>query len=255
MSNAIKPTLEEIISTLEHSNLATVIVEGNEDIIIYRNLEKRLVNIDVLPVYGRKIVLDVFEEKQNNPKLKNKKIAFIADKDVWCNIGIPNEFNDSSLIFTQGYSLENDVFIDYDCQGIINNNENKSQFNVNKLNFIQWYALALQATLNNMDERQSSTSAPAVHSDRKLSKHPDEVLNNFQNLSQLRPEESFPQVLKDQLIDGFPLTIRGKSLMALFVKSCSNHKTLGIFESVAERPGQYIEEIFEQVAAYFENSN
>lgn len=255
MSNAIKPTLEEIISTLERSNLVTVIVEGNEDIIIYRSLEKRLVGIDVLPVYGRKIVLDIFEEKQNNPKLKNKKIAFIADKDIWCNTGIPNKFNDSSLIFTKGYSLENDVFVDYNCQNIINSNGNKNEFDLNKSKFIQWYTLALQATLNNIDERQSSTSAPAVHCDRKLSKHPIEVLNNFHKLSQLHPEEDFPQVLKEQLIEDFPLTIRGKSLLALFVKSCPNHKTLGIFESVAERPGQSVEEIFEQVAIYFENSN
>ena len=32
MSDAIKPTLEEIISTLEHSSLATVIVEGNRSL-------------------------------------------------------------------------------------------------------------------------------------------------------------------------------------------------------------------------------
>ena len=228
---------------------------SNEDIIIYRNLEKNLIGIDVLPVYGRKTVLDIFEEKQSNPKLKNKKIAFIADKDVWCNIGIPNKFTDSSLIFTTGYSLENDVFVDYNCQNIINNNENKSEFDLNKLKFIQWYALALQATLNNIDERQLSTSASAVHSDRKLSKHPNEVLNNFQNLSELKSNETFPQLLEEQLISEFPLTIRGKSLMALFVKSCSNHKTLGIFESVAERPGHYIDKIFEQVTVYFKNIN
>lgn len=251
MSDMIKPTFDEIISTLEHSSLATIIVEGIDDIIIYRKLESILEGVDVLPVYGRKNVLDIFDEKERNPKLKNKKIVFIADKDIWCNIGVPKNYIDPSLVFTSGYSIENDIFIDYNCQKIIDNNKNKQEFNDDKAKFINWYALALQETLTNINIKTTLGINSNIHPDRNLSKHPHEVLNNFNSLSMLKTNEKFPYNLVQSLNDDFPLTIRGKSLIALFIKSCSHHKSLGLFESVAERPGFNIERIFSDVSKNF----
>jgi hypothetical protein len=64
-------SLEEWIALLERSVLPTIIIEGRDDVIVYREFEKKL-NVDVLPVGGRNTILEIFKEKAINPKLANK---------------------------------------------------------------------------------------------------------------------------------------------------------------------------------------
>ena len=120
MSNHIKMTECEIISLLERSSLPiSILIEGKDDIIIYRRLEHYLdTDVDVLGVGGRSILLSIFNKQTQGEILKNKNIIYIADKDIWFNIGIPEAYQNPKLIFTSGYSIENDIFIDYKCNEI-----------------------------------------------------------------------------------------------------------------------------------------
>ena len=89
-----------------------VIVEGVDDIIVYRiliNLYKTL-GIQVIPAGGRDKVLEVFDEIKSTNNIN--KTIFIVDKDLWVFRGIPTEYQHERIITTSGYSIENDVFID-----------------------------------------------------------------------------------------------------------------------------------------------
>lgn len=236
----VELTLEEIIATLEHSNLPAIVVEGKDDIIIYRELEN-LVEADVISAGGRYTVLEIFKNKLINPKLKNKKIVFIADKDTWVNTGIPDEYQHNDLIFTKGYSIENDVFMDYACEQIISRDSDKQKtFEEEKQKFIYWYALALQNTLNsgNFINREISTS---VHY----------LFNQYNEFSQLQENESYPTELKEDLEKNYALNIRGKSLLELFGRTFKEHKSRAMFEAIAVRPSDCINRIFDDVKRLF----
>lgn len=240
----VELTLEEHISELEHSNLPTIIVEGKDDIIIYRQLEN-IVNADVKPVHGRNNILAIFHNFLTNPKLRNKKILFIADKDTWVNTAVPVEYQHHTLIFTEGYSIENEVFIDYSCEKIIysgGDTAKKLRFDDEKQKFIYWYALALQSTLNgsNLPNRELSTG---VH----------HVLNEYSKFSSLHVNEIFPTQLQNDLIQNYTLKLRGKSLLELFTKTYNNHKPRGMFEQIAVDPRNQIKTLFSKVEYAFNN--
>ena len=105
-SEKISLTLEEIISTLQHSSLPTVITEGKDDIIVYRKLEDAFldINISVLAVNGRSCLLELF--KRRYEIRSPNKLAFIADRDHWIFTGIPTAYKANNLFFTHGYSVE-----------------------------------------------------------------------------------------------------------------------------------------------------
>ncbi len=233
--------VNDYINTLKNSNMPTVIVEGKDDIVIYRHLEDVL-DIDVLAVGGRKEVLKIFDEIANDPQLQDKTLIFIADKDTWCNTGIPLEYQADNLIFTTGYSLENDVFIDHECQKIIDNHQNKSQFYQDKEKFIQWYALALQARINKLNPMPNT---------RDLSTSPFHLLKGYDEFIELLANETYPTELQQRLTEEFPLTIHGKSLLTLFIKNCKEFKVQAMFQTVVVKRGDNIERIFTDVKKAF----
>ena len=235
-------SLEEWVALLERSMLPTIIIEGSDDVLVYREFEKKL-NVDVLPVGGRNTILEIFKEKNTNPKLANKNIIFIADLDTWVYQGLPDEYNSPTLIFTNGYSIENDILRDYGCEDILINTPNiyqKYKEDISK--FIQWYALALQSMIQNINQDNKY---------RKLSTHPQNILNDFDNFKCLLESECYPESLINELTGDYLRLIRGKSLLAIFTKNLNHHKEKAIFESIAIRPGKYIQRIFDDVSISF----
>ncbi|HFC8826111.1 hypothetical protein ACTHR3_10810 [Neisseria sp. P0005.S008] len=235
-------SLEEWVALLERSMLPTIIIEGSDDVLVYREFEKKL-NVDVLPVGGRNTILEIFKEKNTNPKLANKNIIFIADLDTWVYQGLPDEYNSSTLIFTNGYSIENDILRDYGCENIlINTPDIYQKYKEDVSKFIQWYALALQSMIQNINQDNKY---------RKLSTHPQNILNDFDNFKRLLEGECSPESLINELTGDYLRLIRGKSLLAIFTKNLNHHKEKAIFESIAIRPGKYIQRIFDDVSINF----
>ena len=172
-------TENEIIATLERSSFpVTILIEGEDDVIIYRRLEQYLsTDVDVLGVGGRNTILSIFEKQIIKGEiLKDKNIIYIADKDIWVNIGIPIEFKNNKIIFTTGYSIENDVFIDAKCDDIIDASDKKQLYADDLQTFLKWYSLALQTTIANIGTGQD------IPSNRAIGKHPLEVFNKFSSL-------------------------------------------------------------------------
>ncbi|MEG9498739.1 DUF4435 domain-containing protein [Mannheimia indoligenes] len=223
-------SLDEYISVLNHSNLPnTVIVEGKDDIKLYRILEKSGINI--FPVGGRNTLLRIFEERH---RLKCDNIAFIADKDIWVNIGVPPEYINEKLIFTSGYSIENDVFMDFKCEDILSEKENYDSYKSDLEKYIHWYTLAIYR----LDEYDKNL---------EIAKHPNEIINKFDIFEEDKYLENYPSNLKAEIRQGYPLSIRGKSLIDLFLRNAKGHSIISIFDSIAARLGEKINSLFENV--------
>lgn len=105
--------VKQAIGTLSRSTLPTVVVEGENDPPIYRKIEDLLGKdpyIDSLPVGGRDNLLEIYERKEEFPQVP---VAFMADPDMWV---LEDPFNMlktyEDIIWTAGYSLENDLYAD-----------------------------------------------------------------------------------------------------------------------------------------------
>lgn len=101
------PTADELIALIRKSHLPTVIVEGDDDARVVRWLEEKTgaTQMSFLEVGGRTNLLRLHARRR---ELAPARVTFLADRDVWVVCGIPAGFDD--LIWTNGYSLENDVF-------------------------------------------------------------------------------------------------------------------------------------------------
>ncbi|MEP3946650.1 hypothetical protein [Ascidiaceihabitans sp.] len=136
-------TVDEITSTIKRSNLFNVIVEGRDDIVAFRVLERKLhlagyQNVSLISAGGRTKLLDIYRNLVDDPSLS--RCVFICDKDLWVFSGVPEEFDCAELIKTDGYSIENDLLRDYPPQQFMNADE-LLEFSNEFLYFTQWYSL------------------------------------------------------------------------------------------------------------------
>lgn len=100
------PTVDELVETLKHSRIPTVLVEGPDDMTVYRWIEDRhgASGASVLPCGGRSNLLQIFKRKHEFPNIKT---AFVADQDLFYFLAVPLEYK--GIIWTSGYSIENDI--------------------------------------------------------------------------------------------------------------------------------------------------
>ncbi len=233
-------TVGEVIGLLKKTSLTTLVVEGSDDMIVYRRFEDSLahVGVSVLPVGGRKKVLEVFDRRAEIPI--SVRTMFIADQDTWVNTGIPVAYADQSLLFTDGYSIENDVYRDGELWNLLQVNE-RLAFEAELEKFIDWYALAISRHL--------------LGAAQQISLHPDHVLNplNRPALLALQPAESYPAALKQTIQGDYGRLLRGKSLLALLLRHTNakgrgvRHSDSGLFEMVAVRPGALLTRLRHQI--------
>jgi hypothetical protein len=100
-------TPDEIISSIKKTTIPTLCVEGVQDKHALRLFEKMIgINGSILPCKGRN---NLFEVWKRRAEFGDKKVAFLADKDLYVFGKIPSEYN--GIIFTYGYSLENDILL------------------------------------------------------------------------------------------------------------------------------------------------
>ena len=106
--------VDEIVTLLKGTNIPTVLVEGRDDINVFRFIEKRVAysvkEINFIPCGGKEILFNVYRRKNEFP---SKKVAFLADRDM-------NLFKDRTkhlkeIVWTKGYCIENDIFAGSKC--------------------------------------------------------------------------------------------------------------------------------------------
>jgi hypothetical protein len=98
-------TTEEIIALVNRSTLPVVLVEGKTDAAILRLLESFIGEIgSILPCGGRQTLFQLVERSE---EITNARIAFLADQDMFCING--GHLAHPKLVYTWGYSIENDI--------------------------------------------------------------------------------------------------------------------------------------------------
>lgn len=236
----IEITVHEIITLLNHSSLPTIIVEGNDDLIVYRTIETALneYSFSILPVGGREKALEVFNRRG---EIKSTQfLFFIVDKDCWVYSDVPKEFQHDAIICTDGYSIENDIIVDSNIICTIAG-DHKYVFEEKLDKFTYWYALAVDRFL------RGEVSV--------LKESPDKILSDekYQQYVILKNDEEYPESLKNKIRSDYIKLIRGKSLLSLIVRVLNNRQnsarydTKAIFEMVSVRPGDKIKNIISKI--------
>ena len=106
-------TVEDLVTTLRLSKKSNIVVEGKNDEIIYRSLVDRLgiFDVDFFSAGSRKTLLHLYEKfsrYESEGDFRHAPVAFIADRDMWLFRSIPARYDD--IIWTEGYSIENDLY-------------------------------------------------------------------------------------------------------------------------------------------------
>jgi hypothetical protein len=217
-------TVEDAIATLSHSNLPTVITEGRDDYRVLRRVEKRLtdVGVDFSPLSGRETVLAVWEQL---PKARQSTVLALVDLDEWIYKGIPTQYVGDNLIYTVGYSIENDILLDCDIEEFLDDHE-----------VIAFTSDLCHVSADHAIQIERCKSGQSY----LLKRHVNEIINEQDKSPFLTPHELNTQaVLKSH----FRQFMRGKSVFELIIRQTTkkgrhvnlNYKHLYEFASV--RPG------------------
>lgn len=204
-----RPTVEELFETLKRTSLPTVLVEGKNDIIFYRDVEEDLrdIGVDMLPAGNKDAVLKLRELLRD--QRTGAPIAFVVDNDLWVHTGIPNQDQFEDVITTQGYSIENDLFVDGELLKLLAQAELQA-FHAEVQKFCEWYALAVDRYLRNQ-------ASP-------FRTHPGKVLDDrdyYKADLTLKVGEVYPDKLLEAISADFGRVLRGKSLFAILHRQLS----------------------------------
>lgn len=202
-------TPDEAIETLRRSHIPTVVTEGADDYEVYRRLEASLDDLGVsfFPVGGRNTVLEIFERRK---EIGRNDIVFVVDRDMYVYAGIPNEYNHRKIIFTDGYSIENDLARDYDWESLLGAPERPAYVNDLKC-IVEWFSFC-------MAEKQNGRHP-------EISVHPNRFLRNggsFCNVYATQIGYNGPvEPHFSRLMTDYKRLLRGKTLLALLVRHLS----------------------------------
>ena len=136
-------TVDHLVDVLRRSRKPNIVVEGDDDVIIYRELTRRIGILEVvlLPSGGREKLLQVYNRRDEFAQVP---VAFIADQDMWLFSGIEPGYDD--VIWTNGYSIENDLYSDATLERLLDANEVAEHQQI--LDSIStWFAFAVEEYL------------------------------------------------------------------------------------------------------------
>jgi hypothetical protein len=116
-------TVDELVQAIKRSSLATILVEGGDDLEIYRWIESKIgiFRANVLPCGGRDKLLRVYERRA---EFAGTKVAFVADRDLWIFTSVPSQY--AEVIWTLGYSIENDMYCHSNIERLLEETEARS---------------------------------------------------------------------------------------------------------------------------------
>ncbi len=198
-------TVDEIVAYLSRSELPTVVVEGKDDMRIYGWAEARVSNTKayVLATGGRNTLLAVYRRRD---EFANLPVAFVADKDMWLFSGIPADYPD--VIWTQGYSIENDLYAGAELEGLLDEHE-VDEHRQALYAIIEWFAFEVEEFL--------AGRVPEVNRscDEIVPPGTTEIDGGFSARRGFR----FPNAeLIRQIKEAYQLKLRGKFLFEMLVR-------------------------------------
>lgn len=193
-------TEDELISTLRHSEMPTILVEGKDDLKIFRWLEDDInalssTHVDILPCGCRNTLLKLYKQRSTF-----SKVIFVADKDQYVYGTIPPEYSD--VVFTTGYSIENDL---YQGKGIENlfDKQDRAIFNKALDSYLEYYAREVEKCIKGEEF--------------KLTQSPQEILKCYLLKDEYKPQQPPQQSMVLKLKENYDLLLRGHSLFQLLL--------------------------------------
>lgn len=141
------PTVEDLIATLRLSKKSNIVVEGQDDEIIYGTLLDRLgiFNVGLFGAGCKETLLRLYDklsEYECSGDFRHTPVAFIADKDMWLFRGIPSQYK--NIIWTEGYSIENDL---YSSANLRNRVRNITEYDQVLDSICMWFAYKVEEYL------------------------------------------------------------------------------------------------------------
>ena len=140
MSRSLKA--QEIIGAVKRTDKLTLVVEGKTDSRIVREMADFVGEAGlVLKCDGRPAVLEVFNEVS---RLGLRHCIVMADSDLYIFSGHPPGLSD--IIFTEGYSIENDIIMSVNIEKLLKSHE-LSTYKTAVSAFMVWYIDRIKSNL------------------------------------------------------------------------------------------------------------
>lgn len=203
-------TVEEIIGTLNHSSSSVVLVEGDSDVIWYREFEPELNDkILLFPVGGRKQLFEVYKRRDEI----RPRVAFVADKDMMIFDGVPDEYRD--VIFTEGYSIENDILKNSNLVQCLFSDKDRRRLLKAKPPLARWFAFCVEC-LRRLSSADMTASPQCV-----LNERDEDIRDEYKSkIGYFEPST----LLVQDILDDFETKFRGKNLAKLYAYIFSKRK-------------------------------
>lgn len=243
MPRQLRPQLtpDEIVAYLKRTSQPTALVEGCDDKVVYRHLESRLddLDIDCLDCGGRPALLSVFDRRG---EFADSPVIFIADKDMWHFTGIPSDYA-SGIIFTQGYSIENDLYCRDFFESLLDPDE-KRDFDCLIGSLSRWQAFHVVAFT-------ASGSCKCDYHLNQIAPPPGTSLCS-RHLSSISFSEP-PDELVSLIGKSYSLSLRGKTLFQAILRflssssRASKYSKANLLELGAKIPNDCIDRICNEI--------
>lgn len=201
-------TVDGLVNILIRSQTPKIVVEGDDDVVIYRELVRRIgiINIGLHAAGGREKLLRVYERRN---EFTHVPVAFIADQDMWLFSGIPADY--AGIIWTQGYSIENDLYADAELEHLLDPSQIAEHRHI--LDAIStWFAFVVEETL------AGNTPRLDVHCSRIVPPGQTELDADFCRDCGFRMPAA---ALVQRIRAAYQLLLRGKLLFQLLVRFLS----------------------------------
>jgi len=205
-------TTDEIISLINRSRLPTLLVEGKTDSEVLRKLESRLGVLGaIIKCNGRTRLYEIIRQKN---RIKRKNIAFLADRDSGVIFG--DNIDDDHLVYTWGYSIENDI-LSCNIPAKLMSPEELESLKSYKLLISRWFARELEKSKNGLGE--------AV-----LDVHIEQIID----VKNAKLKSTFPEFREIEIYDT-PLT---RKIHRNFSRLMRGKQILQIHQSILNAPGR-----------------
>ena len=235
MSNPL--TVADALGVLQRSSLPTVITEGSDDYRVMRKIEKRLadIGVDFLPLSGKDMVLAVWSQI---PAHRSTNTLALVDLDDWLYCGIPLQYQAPTLLYTVGYSIENDLLMDGGLEGILEAAEVASFQN----------DLAIVCADHAIQIERCKNGLPF-----ELKRHAIQIINEGDKSPTLAVNEC---QTKTVLVEHYQQMLRGKTILQILVKQTNRPNRFAklgyrqLYEIASMQPGRIFREFEERVRTH-----
>ncbi len=202
--NILTPDI--IVETLKRSSIDTVLIEGKDDKQVFDYIEKDIKDqiIDFFPCNGRNNLIEVYKRRDELAS----KCLFFCDSDLWLFKDCEFE-TDSTLISTEGYSIENDLFED-SKEFVLSlfDEEEFIKFETLINNLSRWFAYQVHLYLNDLPCDYAEKSVLSPNFVQEL----DVITQDYLDFDYSQIDES----LKEKFENYPHIYLRGKFIFQIF---------------------------------------